>query len=85
MNIMIPNTQFRGAGIRLAARPMSLAGATIGFLDGHGCREADGTLGMYPLMRELRLLLAERFGIADVVWQKSPTSPRSRPRPSSRN
>ena len=72
MNIMIPNTQFRGAGIRLAARPMSLAGATIGFLDGHGCREADGTLGMYPLMRELRLLLAERFGVADVVWQKKP-------------
>lgn len=70
MKIMVPRTQYRSQGIRLAARPPSLAGATIGFLDGWGFREADGTISMYPLMRELRHLLAERFGIVDVVWQK---------------
>ena len=70
MQIMIPNTQYRGQGVRLAPRPSSLSGKSIGFLDGWGFREPDGTISMYPLMRELRLLLVERFGIADVVWQK---------------
>ena len=70
MQIMIPNTQYRDQGVRLAPRAASLSGKTIGFLDGWGFREPDGTTSMYPLMRELRLLLAERLGIADVVWQK---------------
>ena len=70
MHILIPNTRYRSQGLRLAARPLSLAGATIGFLDGWGFRDADGTIGMYPLMRELRVLLAKRFGISDIVWQK---------------
>lgn len=70
MKIVVPNTRYRSQGIRLAARPRSLAGATIGFLDGWGFRDADGTISMYPLMRELRVLLAERCGISEVVWQK---------------
>jgi hypothetical protein len=70
MQIAIPNTTFQSAGVRLAPRPGSLAGATIGFLDGWGFREADGTISMYPLMRELHGLLRERYGIADIVWQK---------------
>lgn len=70
MKILVPDTQHRNQGVRLAARPVSLVGATIGFLDGWGFREADGTVSMYPLMREMKRLLAERFGIADVVWQK---------------
>ena len=70
MQIMIPAVQYRSQGIRLATRPASLTGATIGFLDGWGFRESDGTVSMYPLMRELKVLLAERFGIAGGVWQK---------------
>ncbi len=70
MQIAIPNTVFQDPGNRLATRPASLVGATVGFLDGWGFREADGTISMYPLMRELRPLLAERAGIAGIVWQK---------------
>ena len=70
MNIMIPNTQYRAQGLRLAPRPSSLRGKTVGFLDGWGFREDDGTVSMYPLMRELKLLLAERFEVAKFVWLK---------------
>lgn len=70
MQILFPNTQFQGPGNRLAVRPESLQGVTVGFLDGWGSREPDGRITMYPLMRELRQLLASRAGIADIVWQK---------------
>ena len=70
MQISIPNTTFQGPGNRLARRPASLTGVTVGFLDGWGFREADGTISMYPLMRELGPLLAARAGIAGTVWQK---------------
>ncbi len=70
MKILVPDTQYRKQGVRLATRPVSLAGATIGFLDGWGFREADGTISMYPLMRELQRLLTERLGIGDIIWQK---------------
>jgi hypothetical protein len=70
MQIVIPNTVFQGPGNRLAARPASLAGLTVGFLDGWGFREADGTISMYPLMRELTPLLTTRAGVADTIWQK---------------
>ena len=70
MQIVIPNTQFQSAGKGLAPRPASLGGVTVGFLDGWGSREADGRITMYPLMRELRALLAQRAGIGEIVWHK---------------
>jgi len=70
MQIVIPDTKFQGPGNRLAPRPASLAGVTVGFLDGWGFRENDGRISMYPLMRELEPLLARRAGIAGFVWQK---------------
>jgi hypothetical protein len=70
MKIAVPNTTFQQAGSGLAHRPESLAGATIGFLDGWGSREPDGRITMYPLMRELKVLLGERFGITEVIWHK---------------
>ena len=70
MKIMTPNTQYRAQGIRLAPRPDLLRGKTVGFLDGWGFREDDGTISMYPLMREIKLLLAERYEVAKFVWLK---------------
>ena len=70
MKIAIPNTTYQQLGTGLAPRPVSLVGATIGFLDGWGSRESDGRITMYPLMRELRTLLGERYGVADIVWHK---------------
>jgi hypothetical protein len=70
MKLMVPSTKFRGAGVRLATRPASLRGKSVGFLDGWGFREADGTISMYPLMRELKEILAERHEVAKFVWLK---------------
>ena len=72
MRILIPNTQYRAHGIRLATRPNSLRGKTIGFLDGWGYREQDGAITMYPLMRELKVLLAKRMEVSKFVWLKKP-------------
>jgi len=70
MQIAIPHTTYQQAGLGLAPRPPSLSGLTVGFLDGWGFREPDGRITMYPLMRELRVLLGERYGITDIVWHK---------------
>lgn len=70
MRIVTPNTTYRAQGVRLAKRPGSLRGKTVGFLDGWGCREADGSYGMYPLMRELKRLLEEQHGITQSLWYK---------------
>lgn len=53
-----------------AARPESLKGLRVGFLDGWGNSEGGR---MYPTMAEIeRRLLAEE-GVAETVWQKKPT------------
>lgn len=70
MKVMVPSAKYRGAGVRLASRPASLRGKTIGFLDGWGFREADGTISMYPLMRELKTILAGGYEVAKFVWLK---------------
>lgn len=70
MDLLLPNTRFRADGKRLAPRPATLDGATIGFLDGWGFREPSGHVSMYPLMRELRTLLEQRFSIAGFLWEK---------------
>ncbi len=71
MRIMVPNTTFRAPGAGLALRPGTLRGKTLGFLDGWGFREDDGTVSLYPLMRELKLILsAQPFGVAKFVWVK---------------
>lgn len=70
MRIMVPNTTFRAPGARLAVRPGTLRGKTLGFLDGWGFREDDGAVSMYPLMRELKSILSAQFGVARFVWLK---------------
>jgi hypothetical protein len=70
VDLLLPNTRFRADGKRLARRPATLSGATIGFLDGWGFREPSGQVSMYPLMRELRTLLDQRYSIAGFLWEK---------------
>ncbi len=70
MRILLPATTYRSAGVRLAPRPESLRGKTVGFLDGWGQLHADGSIRMYPLMRELQALLEERYAIGRTIWLK---------------
>ncbi|MBI1734484.1 MAG: hypothetical protein HYR51_04855 [Candidatus Rokubacteria bacterium] len=73
MRVLLPSTTFRGEGVRLAARPRTLKGAVVGFLDGWGERREDGSFGMYPLMAALKDLLTERHAVRDTVWIKKPS------------
>lgn len=80
MKIVMPSTEFRTTGVRLAPRPASLRGATVGFLDGWGRHADDGSIAMYPLMEALWRLLAERYGVAQFVWQKKPNISKRAPK-----
>lgn len=80
MRVVLPNTTYRAEGIRLAPRPASLKGKRVGFLDGWGRREEDGSYAMYPLMAELRALLRERHGIGETVWIKKPSISKPAPK-----
>lgn len=80
MKLVVPNTKWREAGLRLAARPATLKDKVVGFLDGWGFRAEDGTISMYPLMRELRTLLAERYQISTFIWLKKPNVAQRAPR-----
>ncbi len=80
MKIVLPHTTYGAEGVRLAPRPASLKGKRIGFLDGWGRREEDGSYAMYPLMEELKTLLRERHGIGEGIWIKKPSISKPAPK-----
>ncbi len=80
MKVVLPNTTYRAEGVRLAPRPPSLRGKRVGFLDGWGRREEDGSYAMYPLMEELKSLLKERHGVGEVIWLKKPSISKPAPK-----
>jgi hypothetical protein len=80
MKIVVPHTTYRTDGIHLAPRVPSLRGKTVGFLDGWGRREEDGSYAMYPLMEALKVLLEERYGIGATVWLKKPSIAKPAPK-----
>ncbi|MDP2626377.1 MAG: hypothetical protein Q8Q58_05645 [Candidatus Rokubacteria bacterium] len=80
MRIVMPSTTYRAHDVRLAARPASLRGRTVGFLDGWGRRESDGSFAMYPLMEELKRLLAERHGTGETIWIRKPNISKPAPK-----
>ncbi len=80
MRIVMPSTTYRAQGVRLAARPASLRGRTVGFLDGWGRRQSDGSFAMYPLMEELKRLLAERHGTGETIWIRKPNISKPAPK-----
>jgi len=73
MRVVLPSVQYVVPGVRLAPRPGSLEGKVLGFLDGWGRRNPDGSLGMYPLMEALWDELRSRYRVKDYVWLKKPS------------
>ena len=73
MRVLLPATEYRGHGMRLAPRPESLSGKLLGFLDGWGRREQGGSSAMYPLMEEVKSLLERRYALAGTLWLKKPS------------
>lgn len=80
MRVVVPNTTYRTEGMRLASRPDSLKGKTVGFLDGWGRRQQDGSYAMYPLMEALRTLLEERHATGEAIWIKKPSISKPAPK-----
>ncbi len=73
MRVVLPNIHYQVFGFGLALRPRTLEGKVIGFLDGWGRRNPDGTFGMYPLMEAIWPRLRASFGVRDYVWVKKPS------------
>ena len=80
MKVVLPKTTYRSSGVKLAPRPPSLRGQRLGFLDGWGRREDDGSYAMYPLMEALKSLLVERHHVAEVTWLKKPNISKPAPK-----
>lgn len=72
MRVLLPSVEFRTEQNGLAPRPVSLNDKVVGFLDGWGCRNEDGSVGMYPLMEEIRQLLEQQFELGGHVWFHKP-------------
>lgn len=70
MRVVVPTIEHRRAEVPLAARPASLDGLRLGFLDSYASRDADGRISMYELMAELRPSLEQR--VASVTWTRKP-------------
>jgi hypothetical protein len=73
MRVVLPSVEYVVPGLRLAPRPGSLEGKVIGFLDGWGRRNPDGSLGMYPLMEALWEELRSKFNVKGYLWLKKPS------------
>jgi hypothetical protein len=72
MRIVHQSITVQDPGISLATRPNDLNGKKIGYLDGWGRKNEDGSFGMYPLMHAIKSALEERFDVAGFDWQRKP-------------
>ncbi len=62
IKVLDPTNETKAAGGRLAERPASLAGKTVGFIT----NGKEGTKGYFT---HLERMLREELGVADVVWR----------------
>jgi hypothetical protein len=60
--VLDPTNEMRAAGGRLAARPSSLQGKTIGFIS----NGKEGTNGYFA---QLERMLREELGVGHVIWR----------------
>jgi hypothetical protein len=72
MQILHQSIEYHDPGIALAERPMDLSGKVIGFFDGWGRKNDDGTFGMYPLMAAIKSALENRYEISGIQWERKP-------------
>jgi hypothetical protein len=70
VRVLLPTVEHRGQGYKLAKRPDTLDNKVIGFLDGWGQRQEDGSYAMYPLMQEILAEMKRKYQIAGHVWKK---------------
>ncbi|HKP17922.1 MAG TPA: hypothetical protein VJT84_05535 [Gaiellaceae bacterium] len=72
MRIVHQSIEHLDPGIALAERPANLDGKVIGFFDGWGQKNDDGSYGMYPLMSAIKSALEQRYDLAGVHWARKP-------------
>ena len=67
--LLDPTAKAKAPASRLADRPGDIRGATVGFVD-------NGWWSLSVVLNRYRQLLAERFGITEIVhYKKKPGSP----------
>ena len=62
LRVLDPTNELKAAGGRLAPRPASLRGKTVGFIS----NGKEGTKGYFT---HLDRMLRDELGVADVVWR----------------
>lgn len=72
MRVVRQHIEHLDPGIVLAARPASLTGKVVGFCDGWGRKNEDGTYGMYPMMAAICTALEAQFDIRSTFWERKP-------------
>lgn len=73
MKVILPSIEFPEGSAEKAQRPITLAGRSVGFLDGWGEPQADGGLSMYPTMKAIDEALRGEYGTRDTVWMPKPS------------
>jgi hypothetical protein len=72
MKLRLPTINFVPLAKGYAARPESLSGLRVGFLDGWGDQKTDSGIGMYPAMAEIERILIDQYGVEETLWQLKP-------------
>ena len=62
MRVLDPTNETKAAGVRLAERPVSLRGKTVGFIS----NGKEGTRGYFT---HLERMLRQELGVAEVAWR----------------
>jgi hypothetical protein len=62
LRVLDPTNEAKAAGFKLAQRPTSLLGKTVGFIS----NGKEGTKGYFG---HLERMLREELGVAEVVWR----------------
>lgn len=70
IEVILPLARRDDTRVPLAGRPPTLRGGTLGFLDGWGDRNPDGTYTMYPLMAAVAEVARRDWGVAEILWLK---------------
>lgn len=73
MKVILPSIEFPETSTEKAQRPITLAGRRVGFLDGWGEPQPDGSVGMYPTMKTIDETLRGQYGTRDSIWLQKPS------------
>jgi hypothetical protein len=73
VKVILPSIEFPERSTEKAQRPITLAGRRVGFLDGWGEPQQDGSVEMYATMKAIDETLRQQYGTRDSLWLQKPS------------